>query len=75
MYRWLEQYQNKSNHTTSISDLVLDLENDEPIEFVDKQSLPVEQIIYQKVCLELLKELFNGLSDKDKSVLGHLFGI
>ena len=51
MYRWLEQYQNEITHTTSISDLMLDVEIDEPIEFADKQSLPVDQIVYQKVCL------------------------
>lgn len=75
MYRWLEQYQNEITHTTSISDLMLDVEIDEPIEFADKQSLPVDQIVYQKVCLELLRELFDGLSDKDKSILGHSFGV
>ena len=75
MYRWLEKYQNESTHTTSISDLIPDLENDEPIEFADKQSLSVDRIVYQKVCLELLQELFNGLGDKDKSILGHSFGV
>ena len=75
MYRWMEQYQNKSIHTTAISDLMPDIDIDEPIEFTDKQSLPVDRIVYQKVCLELLHELFNRLSDKDKSILGHFFGV
>lgn len=75
LYRWLEKYQNKSTHTASISDLIPDIEIDEPIEFADKQSLPVDRIVYQKICLELLQELFNGLSDKDKSILGHSFGV
>ena len=75
MYRWLEQYQDEITHTTSISDLMPDVEIDELIEFADKQSLPVDQIVYQKVCLELLRELFDGLSDKDKSILGHSFGV
>ena len=75
MYRWLEQYQNKSNHTTSISNLIPNIEIDEPIEFADKRSLPVDRVVYQKVCLELLRELFDGLSDKDKSILGHSFGV
>ena len=75
MYRWLEQYQNESTHTTSISDQTLDVETDESIEFADKQSLPVDRIVYQKICLELLRELFDGLSDKDKSILGHSFGV
>ena len=75
LYRWLEKYQNESTHTASISDLIPDIEIDEPIEFADKQSLPVDRIVYQKICLELLQELFNGLSDKDKSILGHSFGV
>ena len=75
LYRWLEKYQNESTHTASISDLIPDIEIDEPIEFADKQSLPVDRIVYQKICLELLQELFNGLSDIDKSILGHSFGV
>ncbi len=75
MYLWLEQYQNEKTLTISISDLVPNIEIDEPIEFADKQSLPVDRIVYQKVCLELLQELFNRLSDKDKSILGHSFGV
>lgn len=75
MYRWLELYQNENTRTTSISDLMPDMGIDEPIEFADKQSLPVDRIVYQKVCLELLQELFNRLSDKDKSILGHSFGV
>ena len=75
LYRWLEKYQNESTHTASISDLIPDIEIDEPIEFADKQSLPVDRIVYQKICLELLRELFDRLSDKDKSILGHSFGV
>ena len=75
MYRWLEQSQNESTHTASISDLMPDIEIDEPIEFADKRSLPVDRVVYQKVCLELLREPFDRLSDKDKSILGHSFGV
>ncbi len=75
MYRWLEQHQNECTHTISISDLISDVKNDEPIEFVDKQSLPVDRIVYKKICLELLRELFDRLGDKDRSVLGHFFGV
>ena len=75
MYRWLEQYQNENTLTISISDLIPDIEIDEPIEFADKRSLSVDRIVYQKVCLELLQELFNRLRDKDKSILGHSFGV
>lgn len=75
MYRWSGQYQDEGVHTTSISGLMPDVENDEQIEFADKQSLPVDRIVYQKVCLKLLWELFDGLSDKDKSILGHSFAV
>lgn len=66
MYRRLEQYQNESTHTTSISNLIPDIEIDEPIEFADKQSLPVERIVYLKICLEYLHELFDELSERTK---------
>ena len=31
--------------------------------------------MYQKVCLEILEKLFNELSNRDKSILGHSFGV
>ena len=75
MYRWLERYKNDEIRTVSICDLTHDGEDNEPFEFPDTQSQSVDQIVYQKICLELLQELFDGLSERDKSILGHSFGI
>lgn len=75
MYRWLERYKNAEIRTVSICDLTPDGEDSEPFEFPDTQSQSVDQIVYQKICLELLQELFDGLSERDKSILGHSFGV
>ena len=74
MYRWLERYKNDEIRTVSICDLTPDGEDCESIEFPDTQSQSVDQIIYQKICLESLQELFEGLSERDKSILGRSFG-
>lgn len=47
----------------------------EPIEFPDMQSQSVDQIVYQKICFELLRDIFDQLSEKDRSILGHTFGV
>lgn len=75
MHRWLERYQGERTHSASISDVTSDDEDSDPIEFKDKQSLPVDWIVYRKICVDLLKELFDQLSDKDKNILGHSFGV
>ena len=41
----------------------------------NKQGASAEQIVYRKVCLELLEPLFRSLSAKDRSILGHTFGV
>lgn len=75
MYRWLEQHRNEMVHTVSFCDLMSDGEDNELIEFPDMQSQSVEQIVYQKICLELLHDMFDQLSEKDRSILGHSFGV
>ena len=75
MYRWLEQHKKDEIRTVSTCDLISVGEDSEPNEFPDMQSQSVDQIVYQKICLELLKELFDGLSERDKSILGHSFGV
>ena len=48
----------------------------DPFELIaDKLSLPADKIVYRKICIELLKELFKTLSRKDKVILGKSFGI
>ena len=41
----------------------------------DRQGASSEQIIYRKGCLELLEQLFQTLSAKDRSILGYTFGV
>lgn len=40
-----------------------------------KLSAPAEQIVYRKVCIELLRELFVALPKKDRDILGKCYGI
>lgn len=75
MYRWLKRQRNEMVCTVSVCDLMPDGEDNELIEFPDMQSQSVEQIVYQKICLELLGDIFDQLSEKDRSILGHAFGV
>ena len=75
MYRWLERYKNDEIHAVSACDLMPAEEDGELFEFPDTRSQSVDQIVYQKLCLELLQELFDGLSERDRSILGHSFGV
>ena len=34
-----------------------------------------EQVVYRKVCIELLRELFNALPKKDRDILGKSYGV
>ena len=34
-----------------------------------------EQVVYRKVCIELLRELFNALPKKDRDILGKVYGV
>ena len=36
---------------------------------------PADRVVYRKVCGELLGELFERLSEKDRAVLGNCFGV
>lgn len=75
MYRWLEKQRNEIVHTVSVCDLMPNGAENEPIEFPDMQSQSVDQIVYQKICFELLRDIFDQLSEKDRSILGHTFGV
>ena len=75
MHRWLERYKNDEIRVVSTCDLMPAEEDSEPFELPDMQSQSVDQIVYQKICLESLQELFDGLSERDRSILGHSFGV
>ena len=66
-----------NTHFLSVFDLQKDDEEGDPPERLlsHRQGASAEQIVYRKVCLELLEPLFRSLSAKDRSILGHTFGV
>ena len=66
-----------NTHFLSVSDLQRENEGGDPLERLlsYRQGVSAEQIVYRKVCLELLEPLFRSLSAKDRSILGHTFGV
>ena len=66
-----------NTHFLSVFDLRKEDEEGDPLERLlsNRQGASAEQIVYRKVCLELLEPLFRSLSAKDRSILGHTFGV
>ena len=66
-----------NTHFLSVLDLRKEDEEGDPLERLlsQRQGASAEQIVYRKVCLELLEPLFRSLSAKDRSILGHTFGV
>lgn len=66
-----------NTHFLSVFDLQKEDGEGDPLEHLlsNRQGLSAEQIVYRKVCLELLEPLFRSLGAKDRSILGHTFGV
>lgn len=66
-----------NTHFLSIFDLQKEEDIGNPLEHLlsHRRGVSAEQIVFRKVCLELLEPLFYSLSTKDRSILGHTFGI
>ena len=66
-----------NTHFLSVFDLRKEDEEGDPLErlLAHQQGASAEQIVYRKVCLELLEQLFRSLSAKDRSILGYTFGV
>ncbi len=64
-----------NTHFLSVFDL--QKEEGDPLERLlsHRQGASADQIVYREVCLELLEPLFRSLSAKDRSILGHTFGV
>ncbi len=70
-----------NSHFFSVHDLTADTDEDaegddlysRPL-FIDRKSA-ADGLIYLKICLELLWELFDELSEKDRTILGHSLGV
>lgn len=82
MYRRMEKILDYNNHFQSVHDLVPEDEQGEseliyPYEYLTSQmdTVSVSQIVYHKICLEKLRELFLSLPEKDRYILGHSFGV
>lgn len=76
MYRWLEDLKERRLHTISVYDLVPEDDGRDPLEYISGARLgeSADSIVNRKISLELLRGLFDRLSDKDKSILGYSFG-
>ena len=66
-----------NTHFLSVFDLQKEDGEGDPLEHLlsNRQGASAEQIVYRKVCLELLDPLFRSLGAKDRSILGHTFGV
>lgn len=66
-----------NTHFLSVFDLWKENGEGDPLERLlsHRRGSSAEQIVYRKVCLELLEPLFRSLSAKDRSILGHTFGV
>jgi len=70
------RYANYNTHFFSVDDAFPDEYADNPYEYLtadDNQA--ADKIANKKICIELLKELFDSLSEKDRAILGHAFGV
>lgn len=66
-----------NTHFLGVYDLVPEDYDGDPFERLmpGKLSAPAERIVYQKVCVELLREMFDALPKKDRDILGKFYGI
>ena len=72
----VERCINYNTHFFSIDDAFPDSSEIVPydhLNITDNQS--ADRIAYRKICIELLKELFQSLSEKDRNILGQAFGV
>ena len=75
----LKAYIGYNTHFLSVYDLV-PFEDGEPYDpyerlMPNKSSASTDRIVYHKLCLEFLKELFEALPKKDREILGHSYGL
>lgn len=73
----VNDYINYNTHSLSVHDLLPEDIDDDPYDYllIEDLSISVDRIVYHKICIELLHELFEELSSKDKFVLQHTYGL
>lgn len=66
-----------NTHFLGVHDLVPEDYDGDPFERLmpGKLSAPAEQRVYRKVCIELLRKMFDALPKKDRDILGKFYGI
>ena len=72
----VSRYVRYNTHFLGVRDLVPKDYDGDPYERLMPGMLSVsaEQAVYRKVCIELLRELFDALSKKDRDILGKAYG-
>lgn len=75
--RDVNDYISYNTHSLSVHDLLPEDSDDDPYDYllIEDLSMSVDRIVYHKICIELLHELFEELSGKDKFVLQHTYGL
>ena len=73
----VSRYVRYNTHFLGVHDLVPESYDGDPYERLMPGMLSVsaEQAVYRKVCIELLRELFNTLPKKDRDILGKTCGV
>lgn len=73
----VSRYVRYNTHFLGVHDLVPENYDGDPYERLMPGMLSVsaEQSVYRKVCLELLRELFDALPKKDRDILGKTCGV
>lgn len=73
----VSRYVRYNTHFLGVRDLVPKDYDGDPYERLMPGMLSVsaEQAVYRKVCIELLRELFDALSKKDRDILGKTCGV
>ena len=73
----VSRYVRYNTHFLGVHDLVPEGYDGDPYERLMPGMLSVsaEQAVYRKVCIELLRELFDTLPKKDRDILGKAYGV
>lgn len=67
---------NYNTHFFSVSDVVPEDCEDNPYDYLNvADNQAADKITIKKICIELLDEMFQSLSEKDRAILGHAFGV
>ena len=67
MHRYLEKIVARQKWTLSTEDMPTE-------DYYPDTNTPPHVLVYRKICAELLRELFNELPYKDRTILGQAFG-